>query len=148
MARHNIILIASLLALVLFIAHTNASREKEMPESCRKQLDSLDLKHCEKHLMKRIQKDEDEDEDEDILKMRGINYIHRNREEDLKEMCCSQLSEINMLDCRCHALQEIMENLSDKVHKKEMDDMEMEVKKLPMRCGMAPPLGCDLSMDD
>jgi hypothetical protein len=147
MARLNIILIASLLALVLFIAHTNASREQEMQESCRKQLKHLDLKHCEKHIMKRLQKDEDEDEDEGILKMRGINYI-RNREEDLKEMCCAQLSEVNVLDCRCQALQEIMENLSGKVHKREMRDMEEEVEKLPRRCSIPSPPQCDLRMDD
>jgi hypothetical protein len=104
--------------------------------------------NTEKHLMKRIQSDEDEDEDENVLGMRGIDYIRRNRQQDLKKKCCAQLSEVNILDCRCQALQEIMESLSDKVHKREMRDMEKEVEKLPARCGIPPPPRCDLSMDD
>lgn len=96
--------------------------------------------------MKRMQKDEDEDDD-NVIKMRGVNYI-RNREEGLKENCCAQLSEVNFLDCRCEALQKIGDNLSDKCDKKEMEEMERELKILPLRCGITPPLGCDLSFDN
>lgn len=109
--------------------------------------------------MKRIEKareDEDEDEEENVLRMRGINYIRGSRnkeseeeEEGQKEKCCRQLSEVNILDCRCQALQEIKEKLSDRLQgKKEMGDMEKELKMLPLRCGIAPPLGCDLSSSD
>lgn len=102
--------------------------------------------------MKRIQKEEDEDEDDNVLMMRGINYI-RNREEreegqSQKEKCCSQLSQVNILDCRCEAMKEIMDSLSDRLHKREMDDAEKELWKLPSRCGIATPLGCDLRRGD
>jgi len=138
MARHNIILIATLLAFVLFIAQTTATRKEEMPESCSKKLQSLNLKHCEKHLMQRIH-----NEDEDVLRMRGINH----HEEDLKEKCCDQLSEINNRECRCNALQEIMDNLSDRLQIREMDEMEREVRNLPKRCSIPQTSECDLSFD-
>jgi len=138
MARHNIILIATLLAFVLFIAQTTATRKEERPESCRRKLQSLNLKHCEKHLKQRIQK-----EDEDVLRMRGINH----HEEDLKEKCCDQLSEVNNKECRCYALQEIMDNLSDRLEKREMYEMEREVRNLPKRCNIPQSSECDLSFD-
>ncbi|XP_058773752.1 2S seed storage albumin protein-like [Vicia villosa] len=144
MARHNILLIASLLALALSFAHTNASREEEMKERCSKKIESLNLKPCENHLMRMIQKDEDEDKN--VLKMKGINHIRRG--DNPKEKCCDQLSEVHMLDCRCQALQEIMDNLNDRLPKKEMEDAEKKVKMLPMSCGIAPPLGCDLNLDN
>lgn len=149
MARHNILLITSLLALALLFAHTNASKEEDMKERCSKKIESLNLKPCENHLMKMIQKDQDQDdddEDKNVLKMKGINYIRRG--DNPKEKCCGQLREVHMLDCRCQALQEIMDNLNDRLPKKEMEDAEKKVKMLPMSCGMAPPLGCDLSLDN
>ncbi|AES66896.1 2S albumin [Medicago truncatula] len=139
MARHNILLMASLLALVLFISQATATRKSDRPdERCRMQLQRLNLNHCEKHLMQRIQK-----EDEDVLRMRGINY----QEEDLKEKCCNQLSEVNNKECRCNALQEIMENLSDRLGKREMYEMEREVRNLPKRCNIPQSSECDLSFD-
>ncbi|AES66899.1 putative bifunctional inhibitor/plant lipid transfer protein/seed storage helical [Medicago truncatula] len=138
MARHNIILIATLLAFVLFIAQTTATRKSDRPdERCRRKLQSLNLRHCEEHIMQRIQK-----EDEDVLRMRGINH-----HEDLKEKCCDQLNEVNNKECRCNALQEIMENLSDRLEKREMYEMEREIRNLPKRCNIPQSSECDLSFD-
>lgn len=148
MARPTL-LIAFLAVLVLFVAHTSATRRQEEQDSCRKQIQKLNLKHCEKHIMKRLQR-EDEDEDEDVLTMRGINYI-RNRESEegsSKKKCCAQLSQVNVLDCRCQAMQEIMDRVRDRCEKREMDDAEKELWNLPLRCGIAPPIGCDLRSSD
>ncbi|KAJ1389120.1 Bifunctional inhibitor/plant lipid transfer protein/seed storage helical domain [Sesbania bispinosa] len=145
MARLNILIALFSAALFLFVVHACASKEGE--ESCSKQLKNVNLKHCEKHIMKRIEKEEEGEED--VLTMRGTNYIWRRESEDeQKRKCCKQMSELNNPECQCRALQKIMDRKSKKLETKEMEDMERELMILPMRCGLGPLMGCELSWED
>lgn len=151
-----------LISLLFCIAHTcSASKWQHQQDSCRKQLQGVNLTPCEKHIMEKIQgrgdDDDDDDDDNHILRtMRGrINYIRRNegKDEDEEEeghmqKCCSEMSELKSPICQCKALQKIMDNQSEQLEGKEKKQMERELMNLAIRCRLGPMIGCDLSSDD
>ncbi|KAK7290822.1 hypothetical protein RIF29_05540 [Crotalaria pallida] len=164
-------LIALLAVLVLAVHASTTLRSRE--SSCKKQIERANLKHCERHVMQRIQEQEEEEEEgegeEDrIRKLRGIikhhhhvvkSLRHRNsqqqqqqEEEEAQEQfekCCEELNDINSQRCKCRALQQIFENQSQQLEGREQEEqLEREVEKLPRSCGLRPIRGCEVNPDE
>ena len=144
MARLTILL--ALFAALLFVAH--ASRWPQ-ESSCERELENVNLRPCENHIMQRIERDEEEEED--VLSMRGrTNYIRRPGRTDHKQSCCDQLSELEEnSQCMCEALQQIMENQRERLQRRsQVQQLEKELRNLPKSCGFRSPRGCDLRSQD
>ncbi|XP_057458137.1 conglutin delta 2-like [Lotus japonicus] len=143
MAGLKVFLLAALLLVV--VAHTaTATASWKEEESCKK----VNLKPCEKHIMQRIEQDEDQDH----LKMRGIHYkIRRSEGEDEEEeradqwkQCCNSLRDLDSQECKCRALNKIMNRQSEELEGKEqIKDFKKELLFLPISCGMPPLFGCE-----
>ncbi|KAK7324656.1 hypothetical protein VNO77_28388 [Canavalia gladiata] len=134
--------IIPLVAVLLLVAHTCcASKWQEHDSSCSKQLERVNLRHCERHIREKMERDDDE-----------RNYIRKQREGEHEEKCCDELSELNSARCQCRAMQKIMEmeGQSQKLQGLEKLQMEKELMNLPMSCGLgeSPLFGCDLSQED
>ncbi|XP_061358241.1 2S seed storage albumin protein-like [Gastrolobium bilobum] len=146
MARLTILV--ALLAAFVLVAHTCSASREGGKESCKKQIQRLNLKHCEKHIMERIGHEEEEEEDEDVLlTLRGgISYLRRGDRKQKK--CCEELNELESSKCQCRALQKILDRQSEKLQMKEVPQFERELMNLPMRCGLGPMPHCELRWED
>ncbi|KAK7290823.1 hypothetical protein RIF29_05542 [Crotalaria pallida] len=159
MARLTI-LIAFLAALVL-VVHTNASFLSK--QICDKQIQQINLKHCEKHIMHRIQQqqqqqqgqgeEEEGEEEENVLKLRGIRRnwgtSGSSRQQQILEKCCNQLSELDNPRCQCRALQQIFENQSEMLQGRQQTKiMEQQLKNLPQTCGLGSIRKCDVNPEE
>ncbi|CAL0322712.1 unnamed protein product [Lupinus luteus] len=144
MARLTI-LIALVAALVL-VVHTSAFRDEQ---SCKKQLQQVNLRHCERHVMKMIQQEQEEEEDH-FRRIKNVVGHSRNgegsQESEELDQCCEQLNELNSKRCQCRALQQMFENQCEKLEgKKQEKQMEQELMKLPRTCGFEPLRRCDVN---
>ncbi|OIW20800.1 hypothetical protein TanjilG_23180 [Lupinus angustifolius] len=147
------ILIALVAALVL-VVHTSAFQSSK--QSCKRQLQQVNLRHCENHIAQRIQQQQEEEEDH-ALKLRGIKHVilrHRSSQEYSEEseeldQCCEQLNELNSQRCQCRALQQIYESQSEQCEGSQQEQqLEQELEKLPRTCGFGPLRRCDVNPDE
>ena len=153
MARLTILL--ALLATLLFATHASARKQQE--NSCQRELENVNLRHCERHIMQRVKRDEGKgqegsEKEENVLYMKGIashhnkNFFYRNR--DYKRSCCNQLRELEESPaCMCEALRQIMENQSEKLQSsKQMQRFAEQTWNLPQSCGLGSQrTECDIS---
>ncbi|KAF1859096.1 hypothetical protein Lal_00000922 [Lupinus albus] len=142
------ILIALAAALVL-VVHTSASRSSQ--QSCKSQLQQVNLNHCENHIIQRIQQQQEEEQGR--ARLRGIKHvIRRNRssqESEELDQCCEQLNELNSQRCQCRALQQIYENQSEQCQGRQEEQLlEQELENLPRTCGFGPLRRCNVNPDE
>ncbi|KAF1859128.1 hypothetical protein Lal_00000957 [Lupinus albus] len=143
------ILIALVAALVLVI-HTSASRSSQ--QSCKSQLQQVNLNHCENHIIQRIQQQEEEEQDR-ARTLRGKKHFiirHRSSQESEElDQCCEQLNELNSQRCQCRALQQIYENQSEQCQGRQEEQLlEQELENLPRTCGFGPLRRCNVNPDE
>ncbi|OIV93891.1 hypothetical protein TanjilG_05594 [Lupinus angustifolius] len=143
------ILIALVAALVL-VVHTSAFRSSE--QSCKRQLQQVNLRHCENHIDQRIQQQQEEEEDR-ARKLRGIKHVilrHKSSQESEElDQCCEQLNELNSQRCQCRALQQIYESQSEQCEGRQQEQqLEGELEKLPRICGFGPLRRCNINPDE
>ncbi|KAK7401906.1 hypothetical protein VNO78_13761 [Psophocarpus tetragonolobus] len=141
---------------LVLVAHTCCAFQWQHQERCREQLQKVNLKPCEKHVMEKIQGGEERDDDEDVLTtVRGrVKYIRKQKHEDEEEeghveKCCREITQLNSPKCQCKALKKIMERQSEKLE--DMDQklqMVKELMNLATTCRLAPmiSMSCDLSL--
>nr|QGA89295.1 Ara h 2 allergen [Arachis palustris] len=160
------------LALFLLAAHASARQQWELQgdRRCQSQLERANLRPCEQHLMQKIQRDEDssygrdpdrEDpyspsqdpdrEDPYSPSPYGPSPYARRRagSSQHQERCCNELNEFeNNQRCMCEALQQIMENQSDRLQGRQQEQQfKRELRNLPQQCGLRAPQRCDLDVE-
>nr|QGA89326.1 Ara h 6 allergen [Arachis macedoi] len=139
MAKSTILV--ALLALVL-VAHASARRNwghQGDSSSCDRQVDRVNLKPCEQHIMQRIMGDQDQYDS---------YYIRRSGSSDDQQRCCDELNQMeNTQRCMCEALQQIMENQCDRLQDRQMvQQFKRELMNLPQQCYFRTPQHCDLDV--
>ncbi|KAK7272443.1 hypothetical protein RJT34_29045 [Clitoria ternatea] len=172
MAKFSILF--SLLVALLFVALAHASKSQQ--GSCDKQLERVNLDPCEQLIMDQIPSQQDEDEEDENSRIkRRVNYLRnvirqgskqdqdedeeedQDQDQDEQQMkqhlrkCCRQLKKLHNPQCQCEALQNILENRSEKLQsKKQLELVEKELTVLPLICGLPPQLvaECDLRPDE
>ncbi|CAL0329818.1 unnamed protein product [Lupinus luteus] len=147
MARLSI-LIALFAALVL-VVQTSAFRSEQ---SCQRQLQQLNLRHCERHIIQRIQQQQQEEEDRSRT-LRGMKHVSRlsnsSSESEELDQCCEQLNKLNNQKCQCRALQQIFENQSEQLEGRQQEQqLEQELEKLPRTCGFGPLRRCNVNPEE
>nr|QGA89313.1 Ara h 6 allergen [Arachis triseminata]QGA89317.1 Ara h 6 allergen [Arachis paraguariensis] len=139
MAKSTILV--ALLALVL-VAHASARHEwgqRGDSSSCESQIDRVNLKPCEQHIMQRIMGDHGRYDSYDI---------RRTGSSDQQQRCCDELNQMeNNQRCMCEALQQIMENQCDRLQDRQMvQQFKRELMNLPQQCYFRAPMHCDLDV--
>ncbi|MED6191620.1 Conglutin-7 [Stylosanthes scabra] len=132
------------LALLLLASFASARQQWELQgDRCEEQLDRANLRPCEQHLMQKIQQDQDEDEYDRYNPRHSGSSQHKQR-------CCNELNEFeNNQRCMCQALQQIMENQSDRLQGRQQEkQFERELRNLPQHCGIRAPQRCNLDVED
>ncbi|KAI4322816.1 hypothetical protein L6164_022475 [Bauhinia variegata] len=113
-------------------------------ESCQRQLQRVNLRHCEQHIMQRISQQQGERE-QNVLRFRGGIYTEEEESRELSEKCCEQLEELKGQECQCQALQQIMQRQSGQVRGRQQEQrLEQELRNLPNTCDMEPMHSCEL----
>nr|QGA89315.1 Ara h 6 allergen [Arachis rigonii]QGA89316.1 Ara h 6 allergen [Arachis appressipila]QGA89318.1 Ara h 6 allergen [Arachis dardani] len=141
MAKSTILV--ALLALVL-VAHASAMRREWGRQgdssSCERQVDRVNLKPCEQHIMQRIMGDQEQYDSYDIRRS--------TRSSDQQQRCCDELNQMeNTQRCMCEALQQIMENQCDRLQDRQMvQQFKRELMNLPQQCNFRAPQRCDLDV--
>ncbi|CAL0332871.1 unnamed protein product [Lupinus luteus] len=143
------ILIALVAALVL-VVHTSALRSSE--QSCKRQLQQVNLRHCENHIAQKIQQQQEEEEGS-ARTLRGIKHFilrdQSSQESEELDQCCEQLNELNNQRCQCRALQQIYESQSEQCEGRQQEQqLEGELEKLPRTCGFGPLRRCNVNPDE
>ncbi|CAL0332872.1 unnamed protein product [Lupinus luteus] len=143
------ILIALVVALVL-VVHTSAFRSSE--QSCKRQLQQVNLRHCENHIAQKIQQQQEEEEGR-ARTLRGIKHFilrdQSSQESEELDQCCEQLNELNRQRCQCRALQQIYESQSEQCEGRQQEQqLEEELEKLPRTCGFGPLRRCNVNPDE
>nr|QGA89299.1 Ara h 2 allergen [Arachis tuberosa] len=164
------------LALFLLAAHASARQQWELQgdRRCQSQLERANLRPCEQHLMQKIQRDEDSYEQDPYRQdpygpspygpspygpspygpspygpspygpspRRAGSSQHQQR-------CCNELNEFeNDQRCMCEALQQIMENQSDRLQGRQQEQQfKRELRNLPQQCDLRAPQRCDLDVE-
>ncbi|CAL0332875.1 unnamed protein product [Lupinus luteus] len=143
------ILIALVVALVL-VVHTSAFRSSE--QSCKRQLQQVNLRHCENHIAQKIQQQQEEEEGH-VRTLRGIKHFilrdQSSQESEDLDQCCEQLNELNSQRCQCRALQQIYESQSEQCEGRQQEQqLEGELEKLPKTCGFGPLRRCNVNPEE
>ncbi|CAL0332874.1 unnamed protein product [Lupinus luteus] len=143
------ILIALVVALVL-VVHTSAFRSSE--QSCKRQLQQVNLRHCENHIAQKIQQQQDEEEGR-ARTLRGIKHFilrdQSSQESEELDQCCEQLYELNSQRCQCCALKQIYESQSEQCEGRQQEQqLEEELEKLPRTCGFRPLRKCNVNPNE
>nr|1W2Q_A Chain A, CONGLUTIN [Arachis hypogaea] len=107
--------------------------------SCERQVDRVNLKPCEQHIMQRIMGEQEQYDSYDI---------RSTRSSDQQQRCCDELNEMeNTQGCMCEALQQIMENQCDRLQDRQMvQQFKRELMSLPQQCNFRAPQRCDLDV--
>nr|QGA89291.1 Ara h 2 allergen [Arachis glandulifera] len=154
------------LALFLLAAHASARHQWELQgdRRCQSQLERANLRPCEQHLMQKIQRDEDSygrdpdrqdpyspSQDPDRQDPYSPSPYDRRGagSSQHQERCCNELNEFeNNQRCMCEALQQIMENQSDRLQGRQQEQQfKRELRNLPQQCGLRAPQRCDLDVE-
>nr|QGA89296.1 Ara h 2 allergen [Arachis kretschmeri] len=149
------------LALFLLAAHASARQQWELQgdRRCQSQLERANLRPCEQHLMQKIQRDEDSYErdpyspSQDPYRQDPYSPSPYDRRgagsSQHQERCCNELNEFeNNQRCMCEALQQIMENQSDRLQGRQQEQQfKRELRNLPQQCGLRAPQRCDLDVE-
>ncbi|XP_061358234.1 conglutin delta 2-like [Gastrolobium bilobum] len=139
------IILVTVLAALLLVA--NARESKQEQQSCKEQLQRVNLKKCGNYIKEKLEEDQEEEEDR-VLSFRGIHSLRRNSDRKQLESCCEELNELDSPKCQCRALQKIYEKQSEKLESSDEQDLEEEVKNLRRACGLGPLRGCELRSED
>nr|QGA89305.1 Ara h 2 allergen [Arachis triseminata] len=142
------------LALLLLAAHASARQQWELQgdRRCQSQLERANLRPCEQHLMQKIQRDQSP-YSQDPYRQEPYEYESHDRRRagssQHQERCCNELNEFeNNQRCMCQALQQIMENQSDRLQGRQQEQQfKRELRNLPQQCGFRAPQRCDLEIE-